>query len=127
MLLGSLIVLGLITVGMVVWIVTHPRPKTVADEVLIMTDSQHEFLRAKTNGCPTELHDNYQEIFDQFDLAMRDSDYGFGEKMPRHEIVMEQISNVGDQTQFIASDEAYDLNTITRAELVALRAKINFS
>ena len=127
LLFGSLLVLGLSTVGMVVWIITHPRPKTVADEVLFMTDSQHEFLRAKASGCPTELAVNYQEIFDQFDVAMRDSDFGYGEKTPRHEVVMEQIAAASDSTGFIASDDSYYLNTITRAELVALRAKIDLS
>ena len=127
LLFGSLIVLGLITVGMVVWIVRHPRPRTVVDEVLIMTDQQHEFLRAKTSGCPTELHGNYQEIFDQFDLAMTDSDFGYGDKITRQEIVMAQIAAAADSTNFIASDDDYDLNTITRAELMALRAKIDFS
>jgi len=99
------------------------RPKPKADEAVeLHTRHGQEMLQGTgTRMLPGDDTQHYGDLFEQFERAVLDAEYGFERRRSARELLV--AIELSDSTTLIAPEEAYDVDTITRAELLELRAR----
>jgi len=120
-LLLSFIALCVTTGAVIAWMVLRPQPKTVesyrmpVSRTVVATD----FGEGRAN--PVE---GYRDLFEQFDITMHETELGLEPRRPHQREIIFSLQSIDDSTTFIASDDVYDVDTITRSELSVLRSQL---
>lgn len=115
-------VLCAVTGGVIVWMALRPRRKALA-AYRVPESTRYVVGSSFSEGFANPI-DGYRELFEQFDVAIHDTELGFdARRTPQPEIVF-ALTSIDDSTTFVAHADVYDVDTITRGELSALRSHI---
>jgi len=108
-----------VTAWLVAMIVLRPRPKK-PDAVEMHTRHGREMLDGTgTTMMTDEDREGYSDLFEQFERAVIEAEFGFERRRSARELLV--ATTVADSTTMLAPEEVYDIDTITRAELLELR------
>lgn len=120
-LLVSFVALCATTGAVIAWMALRPQQKSVEAYRVSgpRTVVAAEFGEGRAN--PVE---GYRDLFEQFDITMHETELGLEPRRPHQPEIIFSLQSIDDSTTFIAGNDVYDVDTITRSELSVLRSQL---
>ena len=120
LLVVSIGALCLVTASVIVLVAFRPRARQV-DPFELRTRHGREILDGTGTSMPTGIgREAYGDLFEQFERAVIEAEYGFERRQTAQDLLKK--IRAADQASLMAPEGWVDVDTITRAELLALRS-----
>ena len=112
--------LCLVSGSVIIAVLLRPRARRPA-AVTMLTAHGRDLLDGKATPCLGVSTSSYSDLFEQFERAVIEAEFGFERRQTAQELLGR--IRAADQAELMAPDQWFDVDTITRTELLSLRER----